>query len=433
MISLDQALEQLLAQAVPVTQTEPVATFDALGRVLAETVVSTVVVPPLDNAEMDGYAVRCADLKEVPASLPISQRIQAGQVGQPLAVGTAARIFTGAPIPPGADAVVPQESTQSLGERVLVQVQPTRGQWIRPAGMDIASGTPVLERGARLRPPHLGLAASVGLARLPVYRRLRVGVLFTGDELVMPGEPLTPGRIYNSNRFLLLALLRSLGCEVIDLGIVPDKLEATRATLVRAAASADLVISCGGVSVGEADHVRAAVQAEGAIDLWQIAIKPGKPLAFGAVRRAQGEADAAAALGPSGARPQPPGGSPRLPAGGANMSETWFIGLPGNPVSSYVTFTLFVRPVLARLQGAAAGFAPGVPMRADFAWPRPDKRREFLRVRRNAQGGLDLFQNQGSGVLTSLAWGDGLADIAPGQAVQPGDTVRFLSLAELAP
>jgi molybdopterin molybdotransferase len=395
MISLDQALEQLLARATAVAQTETVATVDALGRVLAEPIVSSVVVPPLDNAEMDGYAVRCADVSATPATLPISQRVQAGQVGQPLAAGSAARIFTGAPIPSGADAVVPQEATQSQGERVVILARPARGQWIRPAGMDIASGARVLERGARLRPPHLGLAASVGLARLPVYRRLRVGVLFTGDELVMPGEPLATGRIYNSNRFLLSALLRSLGCEVIDLGIVPDRPEPTRAALVQAASLADLVISCGGMSVGEADYVRAAVQAEGAIDLWQIAIKPGKPLAFGHVR------------------------------------DVPFIGLPGNPVSVLVTFAMLGRPFVLKRQGASELRPRAIPMRADFEVEQPGQRREFLRVRVNERGALEAFAVQNSAVLTSAAWGDGLADIALGSRVARGNEVPYLPFSEL--
>jgi molybdopterin molybdotransferase len=242
-----------------------------------------------------------------------------------------------------------------------------------------------------------------------VARRPRVALFSTGDELVMPGEPLPPGAIYNSNRFMLGALLRGLGCEATDLGNVPDRLDATRAMLREAAAGHDLILSSGGVSVGEDDHLKPALAAEGRLDLWSIAIQPGKPLAFGAVRRA------APAGAPDGA------------------GQTWFIGLPGNPVSSFVTFVLFVRPVLLRLQGAEALASAGMAMRADFAWPKPDKRREFLRVRRNAAGGLDLFPRQGSGVLTSLAWADGLADIAPGQAVAPGDTVRFLPLAELAP
>jgi molybdopterin molybdotransferase len=395
MIALDQAIETLLRQASPVTRVETVATLDALGRVLAEPVVSGIAVPPLDNSEMDGYAVRSADLTHVPASLPVSQRIQAGQVGQPLAAGSAARIFTGAPIPPGCDAIVPQEATQLQADRVVVLAMPTPGQWIRPAGMDIAAGAKVLARGTRLRPPHVGLAASVGLANLTVYRRLKVGVLFTGDELAMPGDPLPEGRIYNSNRFLLSALLRGLGCEVIDLGIVPDRLEPTRQALVRAAEQADLVISCGGVSVGEADYVRAAVQAEGAIDLWQIAMKPGKPLAFGHVR-----------------------GVP-------------FIGLPGNPVSGLVTFAMLARPFILKRQGAIELLPRAIPMRADFEVRQAGARRELLRVRVTDQGSLQAFAVQNSAVLTSAAWADGLADIEVGRRVARGDEVPYLPFSEL--
>jgi molybdopterin molybdotransferase len=395
MIALDQAIETLLRQASPVSRVETVATLDALGRVLAEPVVSGIAVPPLDNSEMDGYAVRSADLAQVPASLPVSQRIQAGQVGQPLAAGSAARIFTGAPIPPGCDAIVPQEATQLQADRIVVLAMPTPGQWIRPAGMDIAAGAKVLARGTRLRPPHVGLAASVGLANLTVYRRLKVGVLFTGDELAMPGDPLPEGRIYNSNRFLLSALLRGLGCEVIDLGIVPDRLEPTRQALVRAAEQADLVISCGGVSVGEADYVRAAVQAEGAIDLWQIAMKPGKPLAFGHVR-----------------------GVP-------------FIGLPGNPVSGLVTFAMLARPFILKRQGALELLPRAIPMRADFEVRQAGARRELLRVRVTDQGSLQAFAVQNSAVLTSAAWADGLADIEVGRRVARGDEVPYLPFSEL--
>jgi molybdopterin molybdotransferase len=395
MISLDRAVETLLAQASPIPQVETVATLDALGRVLAEAVVSGIAVPPLDNSEMDGYALRCADLTSVPADLPVSQRIQAGQIGHPLASGSAARIFTGAPIPPGCDAVVPQENTQVQADRVIVLALPTAGQWIRPAGMDIAAGATVLARGTRLRPPEVGLAASIGLARVSVYRRLRVGLLCTGDELVTPGEPLPAGRIYNSNRFLVSALLRGLGCEVIDLGIVPDQMEATRRAVVRAAEHADLVISCGGVSVGEADYVRSAVQAEGAIDLWQIAIKPGKPLAFGHVR-----------------------GVP-------------FIGLPGNPVSALVTFAMLARPFILKRQGAVDLIARAIPMRADFDVQRPGTRREFLRVRVTDHGALEAFPVQNSAVLTSAAWADGLADIEVGRCVARGAEVPYLPFSEL--
>jgi len=410
LISADDALARLLAAVAPTGRTENVSTPEAWGRVLARDVVSSVHVPPEDNSAMDGYAVRLADLAGGAGSvLAVSQRIAAGQVPQALAAGTAARIFTGAQVPAGADAVVMQEHCQAIAGDGLGSVRvdelPAAGMAIRRRGEDVARGHVVLAAGRRLDAAAIGLAATVGMARLDVAARPRVALFSTGDELVMPGEPLPPGAIYNSNRFMLGALLRGQGCSVTDLGNVPDRLDATRAMLREAAAGHDLILSSGGVSVGEEDHLKPALAAEGRLDLWAIAIKPGKPLAFGAVRR-EGEGEGA---------------------------ETWFIGLPGNPVSSYVTFALFVRPVLARLQGGAATAPSGMPMRADFAWPRPDKRREFLRVRRNDRGGLDLFRNQGSGVLTSLAWGDGLADIAPGQAVQPGDMVRFLSLAELAP
>jgi molybdopterin molybdotransferase len=395
MIPLDQAIDRLLAQVPAPPGTETVATSDALGRVLAEAVVSAIAVPPLDNSEMDGYAVRCADLVASPATLPVSQRIQAGQTARPLEGGSAARIFTGAPIPPGCDAVVPQEATQLRDDRVVVLEKPSPGQWIRRAGLDIAPGTQVLAAGTRLRAPHLGVAASVGLARLPVYRPVRVALLFTGDELVMPGEPLPTGCIYNSNRFLLSALVRGLGCEVIDLGIVPDQPEATRRALVSAARQAALVISSGGVSVGEADHVRSAVEAEGAIDLWRISIKPGRPMAFGHIRTVP------------------------------------FIGLPGNPVSSFVTFAMLARPFILKMQGVAQPLPRAIPMRADFEIPRPATRREFLRVRVSERGLLEAFPVQSSAVLTSVAWADGLADIAEGRRVERGAEVPYLPLSEL--
>jgi molybdopterin molybdotransferase len=305
--------------------------------------------------------------------------------------------------------VAPVEEGDTLGG-VRVRELPEAGSNIRRRGEDVAAGSTVLCTGRRLDAAAIGLAATVGAARLEVACRPRVALFSTGDELVMPGEPLPPGAIYNSNRFMLGALLRGLGCAVTDLGNVPDRLDATRAMLREAAAGHDLILSSGGVSVGEEDHLKPALAAEGRLDLWSIAIKPGKPLAFGAVRR-----------------PAEAGGAEGGPA------QTLFIGLPGNPVSSFVTFVLFVRPVLLRLQGAESLAPAGTPLRADFSWPKPDKRREFVRVRRNEAGGLDLFPNQGSGVLTSLAWADGLADLAPGQAVVPGDTVRFIPLAELAP
>ena len=400
MLTLDEALGRLLSSIRPLAEAEPVATFDALGRVLAAGVRSALDVPPADNTSMDGYALRCADVSATGAVLRVAQRIPAGAVGRPLEPGTAARIFTGAQVPPGADAVVMQEQCEALGEQVRVNAVPQPGQWIRRRGEDVQHGAEVLAAGTRLTPQALGLAASVGAATLTVSRRPRVALFSTGDELVMPGQPLKPGAIYNSNRFTLRGLIQALGCECNDLGIVPDRLDATRAALREAAQGNDLIVTSGGVSVGEEDHLRPAVQAEGRIDLWQIAIKPGKPLAFGEVRRSDG-------------------------------SNAWFIGLPGNPVSSFITFALAVRPVLMALQGAPAGLPRAVPMRADFDWPRPDRRREFLRVRRNGDGGLDLFPNQSSGVLTSAVWGDGVVDNPSGQVIAKGDAVAFLPFAEL--
>ena len=398
LLSFDDALQKLLAAARPLAETEEVDTAAAVGRTLARAQASGIVVPPLDNSAMDGYAVRLADLPAAGARLAVAQRIPAGSVGTPLAAGTAARIFTGAPVPAGADAVVMQELCEHAGEGIVqVNHVPRPGENIRRAGEDIRSGAEILAAGTRLAPQDIGLAASVGLARLPVFRRLRVAVFFTGDELSMPGEALKPGGIYNSNRYTLRGLLAALGCEVRDLGIVPDSLEATRAALRTAAADSDVIITSGGVSVGEEDHVKAAVQAEGALDLWKIAIKPGKPLAFGKV-------------------------SPR---------DTAFIGLPGNPVSTFVTFLMLVRPFLLACQGARVTAPRGLMMRADFDWPKPDRRREFLRVRINHDGGLDLFPNQSSGVLTSCAWADGLVDNPPAQAVARGELVRFIPFSEL--
>jgi molybdopterin molybdotransferase len=400
MLSLPQALERLVAGTTALADTETVSTFDALGRVLAAEVRSQLDVPPHDNTSMDGYALRVADVPAAGTVLPVSQRIAAGQVGAVLAPSSAARIFTGAPVPDGADAVVPQEQCEALdGGAVRVNAQPPAGQWIRRRGEDVRAGSVVLSRGTRLTPQALGLAASVGAAALTVLRRPRVALFSTGDELVMPGEPLKPGAIYNSNRYTLRALLQAAGCEVSDLGIVPDRLDATRDALRSAAAGHDLILTSGGVSVGEEDHLRPAAQAEGRLDLWQIAIKPGKPLAFGAVRRQGG-------------------------------GEALLIGLPGNPVSSFVTFLLAVRPVLLALQGIEQHEPFGLTLRADFDWPKPDARREFLRARRNADGGLDLFANQSSGVLTSAVWADGLIDNPPGQAIARGDAVRFVPFGE---
>jgi molybdopterin molybdotransferase len=406
MLAVREALDLLLADARPVDGVETVPTLEANGRVLAEDQSSTINVPPADNTQMDGYAVRAADCASGHATLLVSQRIPAGTVGQSLEPGTAARIFTGALIPDGADAVVMQEQCEPVGDSVTVRHVPKEGEWIRRMGEDIVAGSVILPAGTRLRSQELGLAASVGIASLAVRRRVRVAVFFTGDELTMPGEApggqLAPGQIYNSNRFTLRGLLENFGCQITDFGIVPDSLGATRETLRNAAREHDLIITSGGVSVGEEDHIKPAVEAEGRLNMWQIAVKPGKPLAFGEVRRDGG----------SGA--------------------VFFLGLPGNPVSSFITFLLFVRPFLLRLQGVGGSVEPrSYQMRADFDWPRADRRNEFLRARINSAGGLDLFPNQGSGVLTSTVWGDGLIDNPPGNPIAAGDVVRFIPFSEL--
>lgn len=396
---LDTALAELLAHAAPLAGLETVATFDADGRVLAQDLFSSLEVPAHDNSAMDGYAVRCADWQNAATPLPVSQRIAAGQNGQALQALSVARIFTGAPLPLGADAVVMQENCEVSDAGVCLRVPPEPGQWIRRRGEDVTAGALVLPCGTRLTPAALGLAASIGFDKLQVARRVRVALLSTGDELVMPGEvapaDMKPGAIYNSNRFFLKALLTRLGCIVTDLGIVPDRLDATLVALQSASAQHDVILTSGGVSVGEEDHIKPAVQALGALNLWQIAIKPGKPFAYGRVGAAH------------------------------------FMGLPGNPVASFVSFLLLVRPFLLKLQGVADVAPKTTALTAHFDWPKADKRREFLRVRRNAAGGLDLFANQSSGVLTSAVWADGLVDNPPGQTIKHGDSVPFISFSEL--
>jgi molybdopterin molybdotransferase len=395
MLSVDEALEVLLAGAKAVSEIEQVPALEASGRVLARALASTMDVPPMDNSAMDGYALRASEVSAPETRLKIAQRIAAGEVGKPLAPGTAARIFTGAPIPQGADAIVMQEFCAVEGESVVVRKVPKPGEWVRRTGSDVRQGATVVQAGKRLLPQDTGLAASVGIATMPVYRRVRMGLFFTGDELVMPGEPLAPGRIYNSNRFTLSGMAHAFGCEVRDYGIVPDSLEATRAVLKRASAECDIIVTSGGVSVGEADFVKPAVEAEGSLLMWRISMKPGRPLAFGRV------------------------------------GACAFIGLPGNPVSSFVTFLIFVRPFLLRTQGVSEVAPRVTDARADFDWTEPDPRREFLRVKCNANGGLDLYPTQDSAVLTSTAWADGLVDNPPNRSIRKGDRVSYLPFAEL--
>lgn len=393
LLSVDAALANLLEAARPLVETEPLAADAALGRVLARPLVSPVDVPPLDNSAMDGYALRLADWR-AETLFPVSQRIPAGALGAPLAAGTVARIFTGAPVPEGADCVVMQEDCEVLDAGVRIAKAPRLGANIRRAGEDLRIGQTVLEPGARLGPACLGVAASAGAVELTVFRRLKVAVFFTGDEIVMPGQPLAPGRIYNSNRASLLGLLRHLGVEVVDLGQAPDRLDATVAALEQAAGMADVVMTSGGVSVGEEDHVKAAVEQLGRIEMWKVAMKPGKPLVYGRV----GEAD--------------------------------FVGLPGNPVSAFVVFCLFARPFLLRRMGARTEPAASFTVPAGFDRPKPGNRREYLRARLE-DGWAMLFPNQSSGVLTSLAWAEGLLDVEAGVAIENGDPVRFIPLAEL--
>ena len=408
LMPLETALAQLLASLEgQQLGTQWVSTMQADGRVLAQDVTSQLQVPPQDNSSMDGYAIKVADLAASNGIFPVSQRIPAGTNPQALLPGTAARIFTGAPIPFGADAVIMQEDCVELPAsnpqdsvlRIQVNQKPSIGQWIRRSGEDVSKGELVLTKGQRLGPAELGMAASLGLAKLCVACKPRVALFSTGDELVMPGDidpqAMPAGAIYNSNRFFLNSLLLRLGCEVTDFGIIPDQREATVKALRLAAGSNDLVLTSGGVSVGEEDHVKPAVQSLGQLDLWQIAIKPGKPFAHG------------------------------------RIGACHFIGLPGNPVSSFVTFLVLVRPFLQRLQGVRQVPLQSTSMRADFDWPRPDKRQEFLRVRRNAQGGLDLFPNQSSGVLSSVVWGDGLVDNPAGQSIRHGDQVPFVAFNDL--
>lgn len=396
----DLALSRLLAQAIPVSDSETLATEQALGQILSEPVIAGVTVPPADNSAVDGYALRWQDAKtDLP--IPLSQRIPAGHDPQPLGPGTAARIFTGATVPSGADTVLMQEHCEEgdSGNHVILKKAPEQGQNIRPAGQDIRAGESLLAEGTRLGPQHLGLLASVGLAEVPVRRRLKVAILCTGDELIPPGQPLTPGKIYNSNRYTLQGLLQAAGCQILDLGDVADTFEATCDALKKGAAGADLVISTGGVSVGDEDHVRAAVQALGRLDLWRLAIKPGKPFAYGEV------------------------------------AGTPFVGLPGNPAAVLVTFLVLVAPYLRRCQGIAGNTgAHSYPVPLGFAVEKATHRRDFRRVRYHRsdhESWLEEAPNQSSGMLSSACWADGLALIPENRTLARGDSVDYFPFNEL--
>jgi molybdopterin molybdotransferase len=399
LLSYALAVDRMVEAAQPIMDQESVDLREALGRVLAQPLVSTIDVPGWDYSAMDGYVVRASECTVPGQMLPVSQRLPAGVAPEPLAPQSAARIFTGAPIPSGADAVVMQEVCTESAGRVKIDAEVVPGENIRRRGEDIRAGSVLIDAGTRLLPQHLGLAASVGVGALAVCRRPRVALFASGDELMMPGHDLAPGKIYNSNLFTATGLLQALGCEVVELGIVEDTPEATRAALARGAAEADLVLASGGVSVGEEDHVKPAVEALGSLDMWQIAIRPGKPVAFGRV------------------------------------NATPFIGSPGNPVSLFVTFLLFVRPFLLRLQGRSDWRLQPIWVAADFDWPRPDKRREFQRARLEVDAAgttrLSVHPSRSSGVLSSVTWANGLVVIPEGQQIRRGDRVEFLPFSEM--
>lgn len=399
LLAYDEALEQLTRGIAPSGRVIGTPLRQALGAVLAKSIDAEIDVPGCAMSAMDGYAINTADLAASGAtSLPLSQRIPAGAAGESLVPGTAARIFTGAPVPDGADAVIMQEQVESDDHQVSFDVRPAVGSNIRPAGNDIQRGTTILRAGCRLRAQDIGLAASVGMQTLPVYAPIRVGMFLTGDELVEPGEILAAGKIYDSNRYTLHGLLESMGCEIVDLGLVGDTLAATCEAMTRASTEADLVVTAGGVSVGEEDHVRIAIERLGELRLWRLAIKPGKPLAYG------------------------------------QINDTAFLGLPGNPVSVFATFCLFVCPVIQLMQGRSWHKPVALPVTADFDWPKPDSRREFLRARlaldADGQTVVQVYPNQDSGVLTSTVWADGFVEIAENQTIKAGERVNYLPFAQ---
>lgn len=393
LLPLDRALERILANATVIPGTEILPLSDLSHRILATDITAPLDVPPADNSAMDGYALRTADCPDTGTILPISQRIAAGHSPEALQVGTAARIFTGGEIPTGADAVVIQENCEALSksgepDRVLVHSKPAVGDNVRRLGQDISRGSRVLAAGTLLRPQEIGLLASLGLDQVPVRKPLKVAVLTTGDELIAPGNPLQPGQIYNSNAYLLEALLSGAGCRTVRNAIVPDDPAATRQALLDAAAHADLIVSCGGVSVGEEDHLKAALQAVGRLDLWKIAIKPGKPLAFGSV------------------------------------GDASFLGLPGNPASAFVTFLLVALPFIRHCQGMAYQKPVGMLTPALFEKSRIQQRSEYLRARLTPDG-VEIHSNQSSGVLSSACWGDGLVEWSAGSSISQGTMVKF--------
>lgn len=399
MLSADEARAALVAAAKCLAEVEQVHLSQALGRVLAEDVTSPLDVPGYDNSAMDGYALYSSDSQEGGFSLPVSQRIAAGHPGGPLQPGTAARIFTGAPMPEGADAVVMQEECEVSGEQICIARSVKPGENVRPQANDIAQGQVVLKAGQKLAPQAVGLLASLGVAEVAVKPRLKVALLNTGDEIIEPGEVLQPGQIYNSNRYSLTATLQAVGCDIIDLGQVEDTFDATLAALQKAAEEADLIISSGGVSVGEEDHIKGAVKQLGELSLWRVRMKPGKPLAFGQVQ------------------------------------DTPFIGLPGNPVSAFITFCLFGMPFVRVMQGQSNSFPQPSRALLPKAIEKPLARREYIRVRLQHQADslprAESFPRQGSDVFTSTVWAEGVLEIPDGVAVEADSPMNYWSFESL--
>lgn len=400
LVPYDQALDNLLNHAESVVENESILLIKGLHRILAQDLTSSINVPPAANSAMDGYAIRMSDVvNNDKTTLKVSQRIPAGETGVAIQPGTAARIFTGAPVPPEADAVIMQEQVQVNGDDMSFQVAVEPGQNIRAAGEDIRQDQVILKQGVKLRAQELGLAASIGTHLLPVKRKIRVGIFFTGDELVEPGNPLAAGKIYDSNRYTLTGLLQQMDCEIVDLGIVGDTLQQTRQAINQATEHTDLVLTSGGVSVGEEDHVRIALEQLGELHMWRLKIKPGKPLAFGKV------------------------------------NNTAFIGLPGNPVSVFATFCLFVSPFIKKLQGRSKILNETVQVSAAFDWHRADSRREYARAKLSRNEGnqliAEVYPNQSSGVLMSTSWGDGFVEIPENTTVKHGDKINFMSFIDL--
>lgn len=389
--SVEAAREAMLNAVTPIKARETLSLLDAQHRVLAKKYTAAINVPPADNSAMDGYAINSAATYPG-CQLQVSQEITAGALAQPLEAGTAARIFTGAEIPDGADAVIIQEDCQRHGDTVTLLAEVKSGENVRPKGQDINAGSLLFMAGHYLRPQDLGLLASANIAQVEVFKPLRVALLSTGNELLEPGSAPAPGKIFNSNRYLLIGLLRSMNCDVIDGGIVADTLDTTRSALQQAVAQADVIVTSGGVSVGDADYVKTAVNELGQISLWKINVKPGKPLAFGHIN-----------------------GKP-------------FVGLPGNPVSAFVSFHLLLRPLLCKLQGrTSTGLTEPIALPALFSLPAPRKRCEYLRGRITATG-VEIYPEQSSGALSSVVWANCLVRVDEGMCVEKNDLVKVYPL-----